>query len=444
MPKRLPSPLRIVSLALLISLLLSGAGVQSSAPAAQAEAIAHVVPGQFIAKIHTEALGRAPTTAEWQYWFETFSNSDNCEQTVKDAVYQFYTSPDFFQRYPDEEPDRQREAQLLALFRGALNQELAQGALDTYMSGSWPTLPFTATVADVLYDNSTWAPLFASIVHNICDVGTPPWYENAPYGWRDPPVVTLTPLGPYITNTWVFCGAFCDENGDDLQGRLYDAAATPTKTVYLAQKAVVRITDTLTIPAGVTLTTWHEANLPSLAPDCYALMGRLVRASRFDAPMIVVETCGTLQGVWVDGQKKQLEPRLEGASSVVIQDVSALSQCQTRLVDNRLTDPLGWTLVQAFGVFETAPAVWGCLHRPQPAYGIREQASQRASGIRSSRRAEYRLRAYPCRRQPTCGRHRRRDCRLPRRHRWSPAPAEHRPRQCDPERGEFGLWRPGG
>jgi|GEM_PF-1320460 len=354
MPTRLHSLLRIVSLALLISLLLSGAGGQNSAPAAQAEAIAYIVPGQFIAKIHTEALGRAPMPAEWQYWFETFSNSDDCEQTVKDTVYHFYTSADFFQRYPDEEPGRQREAQLLALFRGALNQELAQGALDTYMSGSWPTLPFTATVADVLYDSSTWAPLFASIVHDICDVGTPPWYETAPYYWRDPPVVTLTPLGPYITNTWVFCGAFCDENGDDLQGRLYDAAATPTKTVYLAQKAVVRITDALTIPAGVTLTTWHEANLPSLAPDCYALMGRLVRASRFDAPMIVVETCGTLQGVWVDGQKKQLEPRLEGASSVVIQDVSALPQCQTRLIDNRLTDPLGWTQVQALGVAETA------------------------------------------------------------------------------------------
>jgi len=194
-------PLRVASPALLISLLLSGAGGQNSAPAAQAEAIAYVVPGQFIAKIHTEALGRAPTPAEWQYWFETFSNSDDCEQTVKDTVYHFYTSADFFQRYPDEEPGRQREAQLLALFRGALNQELAQGALDTYMSGSWPALPFTATVSDVLYFTPTWSLLFDSIVYNICEIGDPPWYQNAPYGWRAPPVVTLTPIGPYISQT---------------------------------------------------------------------------------------------------------------------------------------------------------------------------------------------------------------------------------------------------
>jgi hypothetical protein len=332
---------------LLIGLLLAGAGRRDSVLAAHAAPIAHAVPGQFIAKIYTEALGRMPTQAEWQYWVDTFTNSLDCEQTVKDTVYQFYTSPDFLERYPD------REAQLLALSRGALTEEIVQDWFNHYVSGDWPSRPWNEVVSDFLF--VTRARLFDSIAHDACELGDPPWYQNAPYYWRNTPVSNIGWAGP-PDDPWVYHG----RSGSELQQLLY-AAQGQTSTVFLAQRVAVLVTTTLVIPEGITLTTWHEGDSPPLSPERYAVMGRLVRASRFGAPVVVLQSCSTLRGVWVDGQEKrlgyrrELPPRPISAVNVQIQDGGDRPGCQTRLVENRLSDPLGWTQVHVLGSGEGYP-----------------------------------------------------------------------------------------
>ncbi|MEV0408975.1 hypothetical protein [Actinoallomurus sp. NPDC050550] len=75
------------------------------------------VPGQFIAKQYTEALGRAPDQAGWRGDVGYFE-SDGCNATTLANVGRsIYTSSEFTGLGYDN------DARVLALYRGALNRE---------------------------------------------------------------------------------------------------------------------------------------------------------------------------------------------------------------------------------------------------------------------------------------------------------------------------------
>jgi hypothetical protein len=94
--------------------------------------------------------------------------------------------------------------------------------------------------------------------------------------------------------------------------------ATPSGgTVALAPRAVVRLSSTLRIPAGVTLTTTGAP-----PPERYARMGRLVRVAVPGAgsePAAVVLAAGArLRNVWVDGGRAWLGTFVREALTVSV------------------------------------------------------------------------------------------------------------------------------
>ncbi len=312
------------------------AGLLQSAP----------VPAQFLAKLYTEALGRIPTLEEqddWQAWLDTLAQQGCARLTLRDMIYAFYTGPEFMGR------DYDRAARLLALYRGALNQEPAQPAFSALLQRQEEWTDTVTYFLDDLYSDT----LALTLTDAICNIGEPPFYQEAPYGWGASPVITLPVTGPYTTNPWVFCGAACNETGADLQQLLTNAITTTEKTVYLAQKAVVWVTETLVIPGGVTLTTWFT-DTPIL-PAHYAKMGRLVRNVAdpyFISPVALLETDSTLQGVWVDGQYARRNPEQPLAPFLYGENVRVVhigTSGVTHVVGNRISDAWGIGQVRAAG-----------------------------------------------------------------------------------------------
>lgn len=322
--------------------------------------VTRAVPGQFIAKVYTEALGRLPTQEEWQTLVTNFTNSPDCAHTVTETLLAFYTGPEFTSR------DYDLPARLLALYRGALNREPDLVGLGYFFEFYQQQLDWLALVAHFVSAYPTTTMELRSLAVNICDLGNPPHYGEAPYGWGVAQVSPLTVTGPYTTNPWVFCGAFCGQTQDNLQQLLYSATITatnPSHTVYLAQKAVVPIAYTLTIPIRVTLTTWFTDSMP-ITPSHYAKMGRLVRnagSPDFIGPVIQLRTGSTLSGIWVDGQKARW-----GANPIDFDDLGRVTNIDiidggnpagftSTVINSRLSDPWGWTNLRVVERFAGTP-----------------------------------------------------------------------------------------
>jgi hypothetical protein len=274
-------------------------------PLARAES---VIPSQFIAKMYTEALGRAPDQENWSGFLAYFRNNGCRTQQLASVGQQFYTSPEFTHDYEDN------EAKLLALYRGALNRDPDQRGLDYYASllksgKPWP---------DVVRDFFTGAE-FRSEAPVICNAAVPGYG----FGKQVPP--KLTPGSVGFTGT---------EAG--LQSILN--AAAPASTVYLAQKAVVILTSPLTIPKGVGLSTYGEPETTS-----YTLMARLVRGSTFDGPNVNVKAGGRLTHVWVDGQRNVLGYHKVSGGAGDNANVASLGGTGIVVSSNKLSDPQGGT-----------------------------------------------------------------------------------------------------
>jgi hypothetical protein len=111
--------------------------------------------------------------------------------------------------------------------------------------------------------------------------------------------------------------------------------ATPAGgAVSLARHAVVRLTSTLRIPPGVTLTS---AGDPS--PEQYARMGRLVRAAAPGDPangvLVDLGAASRLRSVWVDGGRDWIGAPVRSAVNVRLQGDGAAVE------SSKLSAPLG-------------------------------------------------------------------------------------------------------
>ncbi|MGV9385561.1 DUF4214 domain-containing protein [Nonomuraea sp. NPDC003707] len=211
------------------------------------------VPAQFFAKLYSEALGRMPDPSGWSAAVGDFAAKGCTPDRVRDFARGFYTSAEFMALNYDA------EERVLALYRGALNREPDRSGFDHFtglLTGgarSWPQ------IVDAIVSSGELGSLAAT----ICG-------SSASYHYGTAPALTLTPKGAG------FAGG----------------------TVYLAEKAVVRVGAMLVIPPGRTLAT---TGTPS--PREYARQGRLVRASSFGEPVVRLQSGARLRGVWVDGQR---------------------------------------------------------------------------------------------------------------------------------------------
>ncbi|MGI5131146.1 DUF4214 domain-containing protein [Pseudonocardia sp. CA-107938] len=297
------------------ALVLAGI-VGSTAPAQAAAVSAGGATAQLVAKLYTEALGRLPDAGGWAAHTAAFAQSGCSSGSVAGAVRAFYLSPEFLGL------PYSSQARVLALYRGALNREPDDGGLDAHSgrldsgAATWPQ------IVDAFVGSSE----FAELTSSICGPGT--GYQ---FGTR--PAATPRPKG----------SGFQGGTGAELQAVL--DSAPPGATVVLAQMAVVRLDETLVVPAGKTLAT---EGLPAARE--YADQGRLVRAGSFGAPMVRLEGGARLRNVWVDGQRGSAENyHLEAIN------VQVMGGDGGAVTGSKLSNSRGWSTLQAFGSFEGLP-----------------------------------------------------------------------------------------
>ncbi len=287
------------------------AGFLIVAPVA-AEAVA--TPAQFLAKMYTEALGRAPDQGGWQGWVTWFNGQPSCAAAMlKSAGEAFYLSPEYANLGYDP------AAKLLTAYRGILNREPDQAGYTSWLSylnsgGSWQT------VLDGFFNSSE----FNALVGQICSVD-PYFFGSMPV--MSPGVVPTTGNG------------FTGGTADQLQTELNNHCPSGS-TYYLAQKAVVTLDKALIIHGGCTLTT--TGNLSH--SNKYALMGRLVRVSNFTDYAVALEPGAVLDGVWVDGQRSFVD--YYSGYNKEAPNIIALGT-NTTVRNSRSSNSAGWTALRA-------------------------------------------------------------------------------------------------
>ena len=292
-----------------------GAGVLALAPAA-ARADAGYVPGQFVAKQYTEALGRVPDQAGWK-GLASYFTSDGCNATTLANVGKsIYTSSEFAGLKYDN------AAKVLTLYRGALNHEPDQAGFDNWIGQLKDGMAWS-TVVGKFFGSDEFTRLVPTICSGVSDGA------GASYHFGTTPALALGASGSGFTGTQA-----------ELQKKLN---ATPKGgTVHLAKRALVRLTSRLTIPAGVTLDT---AGAPD--PRHYANMGRLVRGSAFNDRQVVLEGGARLTNVWVDGARGNPGNSDPSRDSIVLQGGDG-----TAVTHSRVTDSAGPQAVYALGAFD--------------------------------------------------------------------------------------------
>jgi hypothetical protein len=282
------------------------------------------VPSQFIAKMYTEAYGRAPDQAGWQRYVKYFQQSGCDGLQLSDVGRVFYTSGEFSADYDDN------QAKILSLFRGALNRDPDQAGLDHYASLLDSGVSWASVVTDVFASVE-----FVGDVAAICDAAAP----NYHFGNQSPPVLAIRGPG--------FAGSEAE-----LQLILNDAVVG--STVEVAQKAVIALTFTLVIPSGITLKTHGSPE-----PTSYALMARLRRAASFDGPNVVIQGGGSLSNVWVDGQRHVLGYHKVAGGDADNANIATLGGLDTQVLGNKLSDPQGGTNFFSDGGSPSSP----CAHQ---------------------------------------------------------------------------------
>lgn len=282
------------------------------------------VPTQFIAKLYTEALGRAPDPQGWSSAVQYFQ-SNGCNQALLTQWGSgFFSSAEFTGLSYDN------AAITLTLYRSILNREPDASTYPSWLS-ALQNGQTVQNVASAFFASSE----FASLVPDICNGGS---YSFDSLG-----------LGAAMAIPTSGSGGSGNLTEAQLQSLLN--ASTPGDTVYLQQESVVFLTQPLTIPARVTLATY---GLPS--PQQHALMARLVRASAFAAPMIQINAdnnpnpSGSLKHVWVDGQRTQSTPFVSGAIDIEIYGGQGAT-----LNSNFLSNSLGWSTVHSYGSLDGRP-----------------------------------------------------------------------------------------
>jgi hypothetical protein len=284
------------------------------------------VPGQFIAKMYTETLGRAPDAAAWNGALGYFGPNGCSQATLTAWGAPFFSSAEYRGLGYDN------AANTLLLYRAILNRE-PDAAGYTYYLGLLNGGTSLSTLVSAFYASGE----FASLVPDICNGNS---YSFEPLGAS---MAIRIPTGG--------AGGYDNLSEAQLQSLLNSAGAG--NTVYLMQKSVVYETTPLVIPAGVTLATY---GLPS--PNQHAKMARLVRQTAFAGPMVEINAdrnpnpSGILKNIWVDGQRTLSSAYVWGAINIEIYGGNGAT-----VASNFIDNSLGWSNVHTYGTVDGFPCV---------------------------------------------------------------------------------------
>lgn len=276
-------------------------------------------PGQFIAKLYTEALGRLPDQNAWTSLQSRFNQSGCQRSTLRAVATSIYTSTEFTAL------DYDNAGKLLTLYRGVLNREPDQDGFDNWLTRlgkgtSWPTV-----VGGLLSGDE-----FSDLVPKICSGATDS--ADTSYDLGTTPPLSVFTTGPGFTGS-----------GRELQIRLNDTK--PGGTVALAQRAVIPLTTALTVPPRVTLTTTGGPNTAH-----YANMGRLVRASPFNREMVTLANGASLRNVWLDGERDTPDNWAASRSNLRLNGGTG-----TTATEDKISNTAGPSSVFVLGDFDNYP-----------------------------------------------------------------------------------------
>lgn len=283
------------------------------------------VPSQYIAKLYTEALGRAPDASGWSSRISYFSSNPCNVSTLSIHGQDVLNSPEFANN------NYNNSAKLLLLYRTVLDREPDSAGFNFYLNQLNSGTPFS-----VLVSNFFASAEFNQLAQKICS-GAPYYFNSLGYGGY----AIAIPGVPTISQA-------------DLQASLN--AAPQGGTLALPSMAVVVLNSTLTIPAGVTLTT---AGSP--LPSRHAMMARLVRGPGYSGGQAMVKLApggARLTNLWVDGQRGSSAavggvPRPFSHDEINIQ---SLSGSNNQIISNFIANTAGWSSLQMVGVAETGVA----------------------------------------------------------------------------------------
>lgn len=250
-----------------------------------ASAQSSLVPGQFIAKMYTEVLGRAPDPSGWTNALPYFQQNGCSQNTLRLWGDSVFSSAE----YPGLGYDH--GSHVLVMYRAILDREPDPAGYAHWVS----QLDAGAMTVPQLADSFFNSPEFIGLVPAICAGGS---YSFAPNGNSLAMRVPTDPNG----------GGFDNLTRATLQAKI-DDPANANKTIWLRQKSVVYLDSTLVLRHGVTLQTYGSPNTQH-----HALMARLVRAPDpvthgvYGAPMVDVANTDTahpagLKRLWIDGQR---------------------------------------------------------------------------------------------------------------------------------------------
>ncbi|MFZ6720680.1 hypothetical protein [Undibacterium sp. Ji49W] len=284
-----------------------------------AQAAVTVGSAQFHAKLYSEALGRIPDQTGWNSAMNYYANSACNSQTLLAQGVSVLTSSEFSNLTPNN------NEKIFKLIRAAFHRD--------------PNSSEFSTISAQLNSGTSWNSIVQSIFTSTeFNQRVSIYCGSAPSGWQP-----TQPFNVQSTST----GSFSDTSGSNLQS-LIDQTP-PGGTVYLEQGAIVKLNQSLILRQGRTLST---IGLPGRRHS--GLLGRLVRDSGFNAPLVQLEAGSTLKSVWIDGQKNRF-----GYSRDAINLNSVGSNIQ--IIDNLITDSAGWTNSQYYGSYDDATCSYGYI-----------------------------------------------------------------------------------
>jgi hypothetical protein len=281
-------------------------------------------PTQYIAKMYTETLGRAPDPASWNRALSYFE-SNGCNQTTLTAWGAlFFSSAEFRGLGYDN------AATALLLYRAILNREPDIGGYSHFLGLLDGGTPLKAIVS-AFFDSREFSILLPSICSG----------DSYSFGSLGGGLAIRIPTSA--------TGGYDNLSEAQLQALLNSSAEGTT--VYLRRQSVIYLTEPLVIPAGVTLATY---GLPT--PHQHAQMARLVRASEFGRPLVQINLdenprpSGALKNIWVDGQRSKSSTYVYGAINIEVYGGNGAA-VENNFIDNSL----GWSNVHSYGSVDGKP-----------------------------------------------------------------------------------------
>jgi hypothetical protein len=230
----------------------------SAQGAATAEA---AVPAQFVAKLYSEALGRAPDPAGWLLHNSSFAANGCSAATLRSAAIAFFGSAEYAsRRYTAAET-------VLTAYRAILSREPDPSGL-----AHWTGLLRQAGGPARLAGEMAASSEFRSLVDRICN-------------------------GQAYRQDWGLSQAIEIGSGTWDQTRL-EACIHDNAVCSVPQRTVVFLRSTVVLPAGKVLQT--EGNPDRLH---YARQARIVRASGDFGHLLDVKAGAVVRDIWLSGQR---------------------------------------------------------------------------------------------------------------------------------------------